>query len=81
MNNKYNKDTYKDDFPDEGYFNWKIVRIKTPDCVSYDGKKIIGVVLHDGNFMVNDVLFLKEQFEVIDEDPLNLQQLKIFSNG
>ena len=71
--NKYDKNKYKKDFPDEGYFNWKTVMIRTPKNVYYDGARITGVVLHDGNFMVNGVLFLKKQFTIIDEDPLDLK--------
>jgi hypothetical protein len=70
--NQYDKKTYEIDFPDEGYFNWKTVKLKTPENIYYDGKKIIGVLLHDGNFMVNGVLYLENQFEIIDEDPLKL---------
>ena len=68
--NKYDIKKYKQDFPDQGSFNWKTVRLKTPDNIYYDGHKITGVVLHDGNFMINGVLFLAGQFEIIDEDPL-----------
>ncbi len=71
--NEYNKNKYKQDFPDNEYFNWKKVKIKTPECIYYDGSKIIGVLLHDGNFMVNGVLFLKNQFEIIDHNPLKLK--------
>jgi len=70
--NKYDKNKYKKDFPSQGNFNWKTVKLKTPDNVYYDGHKITGVVLHDGNFMINGVLFLADQFEVINEDPLKL---------
>ena len=70
--NEYDKKTYKVDFPDEGYFNWKKVKLKTPGDIYYDGKITIGVVLHVGNFMVNGVLYLENQFEIIDEDPLKL---------
>ena len=31
-------------------------------------------MLHDGNFMVNGVLFLENQFEVIDENPMNINK-------
>jgi len=68
--NKYNKNKYEKDFPDEGNFNWKKVKLKTPEQSYYDGHEIIGVVLHDGNLMVNDVMFLKNQFEITGEDPL-----------
>ena len=70
--NKYDKKKYKKDFPDQGYFNWKTVLLKTPNNIYYDGYKITGVLLHDGNFMTNGVLFLADQFEIIDEDPLKL---------
>lgn len=71
--NEYNKETYKQDFPDHGDFNWKLVKLKTPTEPYYDGHKIIGVVLHDGNFMINGVLFMKNQYEMINENPLNLK--------
>jgi hypothetical protein len=70
MQNVYDKKTYKKDFPDHGDFNWKKVKLKTSDNY-YNGHKIIGVLLHDGNFMVNGVLFLASEFEVINENPLN----------
>ena len=70
--NKYDKNKYKQDFPDQGYFNWKTVKLKTPDNIYYNEHEITGVILHDGNFMINAVLFLAEQFEIIDEDPLKL---------
>lgn len=73
--NKYDKNKYKIDFPEEGYFNWKTVEIKMPENVYYDGALIIGVVLHDGNFMVNGVLFLSNQFYIVDEDPLKLKEV------
>ena len=69
--NKYDKKTYKQDFPEQGNFNWKTVKLKTPNEPYYNGHKIIGVVLHDGNFMTNGVLFLKNQYEIINEDPFN----------
>ena len=69
--NKYAKETYKQDFPGQGSFNWKTVRLKTPNDLYYDGHEIIGVVLHDGNFMTNGVLFLKDQYEIINEEPFN----------
>ena len=69
--NEYDKKKYKIDFPEEGDFNWKWVKLKTPEHPYYDGHKIIGVVLHDGNFLTNGVLFLKHQYEIIDKDPLN----------
>lgn len=71
--NIYDEKTYKQDFPEHGYFNWKTVRLKTPTEPYYDGHIIIGVVLHDGNFMTNGVLFLENQYEIIDEDPLKLK--------
>ncbi len=71
--NKHDKNKYKIDFPEEGYFNWKTVKIK--NTIDYlNGKEIIGVLLHDGNFMVNGVLFLENQFEVIDENPMNINK-------
>ena len=69
--NKYDKETYKRDFPEHGSFNWKTVLLKTPDEPYYDGHKIIGVVLHDGNFMTNGVLFMENQYEIINEEPFN----------
>ena len=72
MMNKYDKSEYERDFPDHGDFNWKRVVLKTPEIPYYDGHKVIGVVLHDGNFMVNGVLFLSHQFEVIEGDPVNV---------
>lgn len=73
--NKYNKKTYEQDFPEEGCFNWKTIKIKMPKNIYYNGNEIIGVLLHDGNFMINGVLFLESQFEIIDEDPLKLNCL------
>ena len=70
---KYDKRKYEQDFPNKGCFNWKTVKLKTPDNIYYNGRKVNGVVLHDGNFMVNGILFLADQFEIIDEDPLKIK--------
>ena len=70
---EYDKSKYKQDFPDEGYLNWKRVRINVPDDYRHN-VKIMGVLLHDGNFVANGVLFLKDEFRIIDEDPLNLRR-------
>ncbi len=70
----YDKKKYAQDFPDEGTFNWKRVKLKTPNDPYYNGHITVGVVLHDGNFMINGVLFLKNEYEIIDEDPLNLSK-------
>ena len=67
--NTYDPKTYEQDFPPIGDLNWKTVRFKTPNDPYYDGHEKIGVVLHDGNFMCNGVLMLKDQFEIIDENP------------
>jgi len=72
--NKYNKKKYKKDFPDEGAFNWKKVKLITPENIYYNNHELIGVVLHDGNFMINGVLFLSNQFKIIDENPSNLSK-------
>jgi hypothetical protein len=55
---------YDQDFSEE--LAWKQVRLKTPEDPYYDGKLSAGVVLHDGNLMINGVLFLKSQYEIID---------------
>lgn len=68
--NDYDKKTYEEDFPETGNLNWKTVILKTPDNPYYNGHKIMGVVLHDGNFMINGVMFLKNQYEIIDENPM-----------
>lgn len=68
--NEYDISKYEIDFPDIGDFNWKTVKLKNTNY--YNGCKIIGVVLHDGNFMVNGVLFLKHQFDIIDENPIKI---------
>jgi hypothetical protein len=67
MNKKYEKD-----FPEHDTFNWKTVRLITPENVYYGNHQIIGVLLHDGRFVTNGVFFEPNQFEVIDEDPLNI---------
>ena len=64
------KELYKDDFPDEGNFNWKTVEINMGEKHYYTGCKINGVLLHDGNFCVNGVIFFKGQFKIIDEKPI-----------
>lgn len=57
---------YKKDFPDQGNFNWKTVRLKMPNNIYFDGHKPVGVLLHDGKFMTNGVIFEKEEFEIIE---------------
>ena len=71
--NKYNKKKYRKDFPAIGTFNWKTVRFIMPEDRYYDGTRMVGALLHDGNFMTNGVLFLSNQFEIIDENPLDLK--------
>lgn len=71
--NKYIKKKYEKDFPSQGNFNWKTVRIVIPEEPYYDGVRMMGVLLHDGNFMTNGVLFLANQFEIINENPLDLK--------
>lgn len=61
---------YDVDFPDTGTLNWKAVKIKNVDEY-YNDCKIIGVLLHDGKFMVNGVIFEQHQFDIIDENPLD----------
>lgn len=68
------EDKYKQDFPKFGNFNWKTVKLKTPKKPYYDGFKICGVVLHDGNFVTNGVLFEKGEFEIVEEDPFHNQK-------
>jgi len=63
---------YKKDFPDEGFWNWKTVKFTNPKNEYYKNSKIVGVLLHDGNFLTNGVFFEKEEFEIIDENPLNI---------
>ena len=56
MKNKtYDKKKYEIDFPDEGYFNWKTVKFTNPAWGYYKNAKIVGVLLHDGNFLTNGV--------------------------
>lgn len=70
----YDKRVYEQDFPEHGTFNWKTVILKTPNEPYYDGRKTMGVLLHDNNFMVNGVLFLENQYEIINHDPMNLTE-------
>jgi len=65
---------YKQDFPDTGFFNWKKVKMTHPKSSYYQNCIITGVLLHDGNFMINGVLFYSEEFEIVDEDPLNIEK-------
>ena len=73
--NTYNKKTYKQNFPKHKNFNWKTIKLKTPTKPYYNKHKIIKIILHNKNFMVNGVLFLENQYEIIDEDPLKLNCL------
>lgn len=69
----YDKEKYAQDFPSEGTFNWKRVKLKTPNDPYYNGRTVLGVVVHDGNFIINGVLFLKDEYEIVDENPLDLK--------
>lgn len=69
--NKFDKEKYRIDFPESGDLNWKKVKLNTPDNPYFDKKEILGVVLHDENFIVNGVLFTKEQYVIIDNDPIS----------
>jgi len=64
------KRRYKRDFPSKGNWNWKAVKFTNPKNNYYLDSKIIGVLLHDGNFMVNGVMFEADEFEIIEENPL-----------
>ena len=59
----YDSKEYAIDFPDDIDWNWGTVVIKTPHEPYYDGCKITGVLLHDGCFLVNGVLFEQNEFE------------------
>jgi hypothetical protein len=59
----YNKKIYEQDFPGVGSYNWKVVYIK-----EYK-HKIAGVLLHDGKFITNGVLFDKHEFKVVGPWP------------
>lgn len=52
---------YEQDFPEEVDWNWKTVTLNTPNNPNYHNKKIVGVLLHDGSFVVNGVHFDKEE--------------------
>jgi hypothetical protein len=71
MNTTSIDNKYKQDFPDQGTLNWKKVKIKKPGSY-FDNAKITGVLLHDGNLMINGVLFDANEFEIIDENPLRI---------
>jgi len=73
MKEDYNIDDYKVDFPDEGTWNWKVIELTNADNSYYQGHKTTGVLLHDGNFMINGVMFEKHEFIVIDHDPMNMK--------
>ena len=68
-----NSKKYEIDFPVTGYYNWKIVRIKMKNT-HYDNEKRDGILLHDGKFVSNGLIFNKKEFTIIDENPLKLTQ-------
>lgn len=74
-NFKYTK-RYQCDLPSNGYFNWKQVRIIMKDHY-YDGAKTTGILLHNGKFTVNGVLFEPKEFKIIDENPLDLPEKEL----
>jgi hypothetical protein len=61
------------DFPDTGYYNWKIVHIKMEEHY-YNNAKRAGVLLHDGKFVTEGIIFNKKEFCIIDENPLKLSK-------
>lgn len=65
---KEEKKKYKKDFPGQGSFNWKKVKLITPEFSYYNNHVTVGVVLHDGKFCINGVIF--ENFEIIEEKPI-----------
>lgn len=79
MISNYDKEKYAQDFPDVGTFNWVVVKFIMPDNVSYNGREVIGVLLHDKKFMVNGVLFDENEFEVIDRNPLDRRKRVTYS--
>ena len=61
---------YEIDFPESETLNWKTVMFNCPNKPYYHKKKVTGVLLHDGNFVINGMLFNAGEFDVIDEDPI-----------
>ena len=59
----YDHSLYAQDFPVVGTFNWKVAYIKK------DRAKMTGVHLHDGKFMINGVLFDKNEFKIVMNYP------------
>jgi hypothetical protein len=73
----YNKKKYSSDFEKED-FNWVLAQITDSTQEYYNGMKIIGVLLHDDNFLVNGVLFDKKEFVVLET---NEELAKKFMDG
>lgn len=67
---------YEQDFPEEGDWNWKTVTLNTPNNPNYHNKKIVGVLLHEGSFVINGVHFDKEEVGKVEDDPLSFNHLK-----
>lgn len=70
----YSEKDYRQDFPDQGTWNWKLVQITNCENSYYENHKTVGVVLHDGNFMVNGVMFEKHEYTIIDHDPMGMEK-------
>lgn len=72
---EYDREKYKMDFPNVGTFKWSAVQIIMPDDIYYDGCKLTGVLLHDGNFMCNGQLFLVHEFKVLEKETEEIKKL------
>jgi hypothetical protein len=68
----YDKAKYEIDFPVEGDFNWVQVHITDKSDIHYGGKPA-GVLLHDGNFIVNGCYYESDQFDILNLDPFGLK--------
>jgi hypothetical protein len=64
----YDKKLYEKDFPDNiSDWKWRIARLYPKD--KYIRQEIVGVVLHDGKFVTNGILFEKNEFKIIGKWP------------
>jgi hypothetical protein len=73
--NEYDRTKYNQDFPSIGNFNWVAVQVTTPNDKYYDGCKLTGVLLHDGNFMGNNMLFSPNEFKILSKETEEIKEL------
>ncbi len=75
---EYDRTKYNQDFPSAGNLKWVAVQVIAPDDIYNDGRKLTGVLLHDGNFISSGTLFFPHEFKVLEKETEEIKELLNF---